>query len=112
MSWFEKICSYTSWQDILAVIVQILLTFGLIYALWVMGSWLWLWWTPDWETVFDYLNVKLPSAIVGIVFLCIGTWVYDILSPGDFQKRIASDSMSSAFFMGSCVLGLALILSK
>jgi len=112
MSWFEKICNYTSWQDVLAVIVQILVTIGVVYTLWVLGSWMYLRWEPDYETVFAYLNVKLPSAIVSIVFLCLGAWVYDILSPGDFQKKIASDPLSSAIFMGLFVLGLALILAR
>jgi hypothetical protein len=108
----EKICDREYCQDLLAHIVQYGVLLGVIYAGWVLSKWTYLWFEPDWETIFDYMNVKLPSVIIGIIALSLGAWIYDLMTPGDFQKKISSDSLSSAIFMAAFVLALGLILAR
>ncbi|MFC1835871.1 DUF350 domain-containing protein [Thermodesulfobacteriota bacterium] len=73
--------------------------------------WACTWWEPDYSAMSDYLSVKSPSVIVGVLALCLVLWIFDFLTPGSWMRKASETPLSSAIVLAALAIALGIILS-
>ncbi len=91
---------------------QLFIIACLVFGTYKLWEWSFQWTVIDWESVSAYNSVKIPSAIIGIVTLCVVTLFYDLISPGNWHKKASEDAQSAAIVLAALIVGISLILAK
>jgi hypothetical protein len=76
----------------------------------MLGMWFFSWFTPNWEDINTFLNVKVTAAIVGIFFMFSAASIFNAVTMGRNYGGIKSDPIASAIFFGSLFIALSLVI--
>jgi hypothetical protein len=86
----------------------------LVVLILAIYTWNWMqgWWVINVEDINAYLNVKIPSSIVGCVAIPVLVWGFDLITPGSHIRKSSEDPVASAILLGSLAIALGIMLSK
>jgi hypothetical protein len=84
----------------------------LLYVTYDVISWMHTWWKPDYSTIGDYLNVKLPHLIIGSIGMIMIPWLSDLFTPCSYMREAGKDPKASSNVLCAQIIGMALILMK
>ena len=108
----RNISEYSLIDTVVSRILEACIIAVMLYYLYDLCVWILTWWHPNYAGIEDYLDVKLPQVIIGVINLLAVPWLVDLLTPGSYQRKIHEDPTASAIFMSSVVIGLSFILSR
>lgn len=98
-------------SNIVSRVLEWVVFAGMVYVIYAAIRWVATWWTPDWRDMGNYLDIKFPGVIIGLLVIPV-LWFFDLITPGSFLRRTSESAMASAILLAAFVLGFFILMAS
>jgi hypothetical protein len=101
-------------QNFMSTLFEVLIFCGVCYVVYllgvIVGSEQWFKLNPD--MINDFVSVKGSSIILGGLGLMLLVWLFDILTPGSWLRKIGDNEYTAAGVLIAFIIAMGMIMSR